>query len=56
MVLPTWCLSGVEGEVDLLEDLPGVKKCLHFSVAADSFSLRKAIVAGYPTSHRLPEL
>lgn len=30
MGLPTWCLSGVEGEVDLLEDLSGKKQHLHF--------------------------
>lgn len=30
MGLPTWCLSGVEGEVDLLEDLSGKKQRLHF--------------------------
>jgi len=56
MVLPTWCLSGLEGEVDLAEDLSEKKKCLHFSVSAGSSSLRKAIVAGFPMSHCLSDL
>lgn len=51
MVPPALCLSGVGRQVDLSKDLSGKKNCLHFSVLAGSYSLRKAIVAGFPMSH-----
>lgn len=56
-----WCYHlraslEMEGEMDILEDLSGKKKCRHFSVSTGSSSLRKAIVAGFPTSRCLSDL